>query len=110
MALVLKSEPVPLRMDKKNTIRVGNTRITLDLVIEAYLGGASAENIAEMFDTLDLGDVHSVIGWYLHHKEAVQEYLRERQQHANDIRAQIEADPEQARFREQILSRLPNKQ
>jgi uncharacterized protein (DUF433 family) len=89
---------------------VGNTRITLDLVIQPYLRGASAEEIAEMYDSLDLGDVHSVIGWYLHHKEEVQEYLREREQYANEIRAQIEADPNQARFHEQLLARLQKKQ
>jgi uncharacterized protein (DUF433 family) len=109
MSLVLKSEPVPLRMDAENTIRVGNTRITLDLLIEAYLGGASAEEITEMYDTLDLGDVHSVVGWYLHHKEEVHEYLREREQYANEVWAKIEADPKQARFREELRVRVQKK-
>jgi len=110
MALTIASEPVPLRVDSKGAIRVGNTRVTLELVIAAFLDGASAEQIAEMFDTLDLGDVYSVLGYYLHHKDEIDEYLRERREYSEEVWAKIEARQSQSGLREQLLARLKNKQ
>ncbi len=99
-----------MRVDSKGTIRVGNTRVTLDLVIAAYLDGESAEGIAEMFDTLDLGDVYSVLGYYLHHRDEVDEYLRKRQQYEEEVWARIEArQGSQAGLRDRLLARLKNK-
>lgn len=110
MVTTIKSEPVPLRVDEKGAIRVGNTRVTLDLLIAAFMDGESAEGITEMFDTLDLGDVYSVLGYYLHHKDEVHSYLQERQRHAGEVRAKIEAQQDHTRLRERLLARLPNEQ
>ena len=110
MVTAIRSEPVPLRIDSTGTIRVGNTRVTLDLVIAAFIEGESAESIAEMFDTLDLGDVYSVIGYYLHHKDEVHEYLRQREQYTKEVWAKIDArQGSQDGLRERLLARLENK-
>src|SRR5271157_4333605 len=45
---------VPLREDEYGAIRVGNTRVLLDLVIHAFRDGASAEGIVESYDALNL--------------------------------------------------------
>jgi uncharacterized protein (DUF433 family) len=110
MAPVIATDPVPLRVDAKGTIRIGNTRVTLDIVIAAFLDGLTAEEITEEFSTLDLGDVYSVLGYYLHHKDDVDDYLRERQRYADEVRAKIEARHSQAGLREQLLARLQAKQ
>jgi uncharacterized protein (DUF433 family) len=91
MVLSIKSDPVPLRIDPSGTVYVGNTRVMLELVVEAYLTGANAEDIIGMFDTLDLGDVHTVLGYYLHHKAEVEGYMQERRRYADEVRAKIEA-------------------
>jgi uncharacterized protein (DUF433 family) len=110
MVLAIKSDPVPLRIDSEGAIRISDTRITLELVIQSYYEGLTAEEIAARFDTLDVGDVYSVLGYYLHHKDEVHEYLRERDQYAADIRANIEArQGSQAGLREKLLARLQNK-
>ena len=110
MAIAIKLEPVPLRVDSKGTIRVGGSRVTLDRVMAAYFDGASAEAIAEMYDTLDLGDIYSIIGYYLHHKDEVEQYLREREKYAAEVWARIEArQGSQAGLRERLLSRLDSK-
>jgi uncharacterized protein (DUF433 family) len=105
MGLKIASEPVPLRVDADGTVRVGDTRVTLDVVVEAFLEGASAEEIVEQLPVLDLGDVYAVIGFYLHHQEAVDAYLQERRQHASDVRAWIEARHNPAGIRERLLAR-----
>jgi uncharacterized protein (DUF433 family) len=107
MALVIASnpsEPVPLQMDADGAIRIGNTRVTLDLVIAAFLDGASAEEIAEMFDTLDLGDVYSVLGYYIHHRDDIDSYLQQRQHQAAEIRAKIEARQNHVGLRDRLLA------
>ncbi|MGA7730464.1 MAG: DUF433 domain-containing protein [Chloroflexia bacterium] len=110
MVTTIASDPVPLRVDDTGTIRVGNTRVVLDLVIKAYLDGESAEGIAEMFDTLDLGDVYSVLGYYIHHKGEIDAHMLERARQAEEIRAKIEArHGSQAGLREKLLARLAKK-
>src|SRR5947209_19331088 len=91
MSLTVTSEPVPLRTEADGSVRVGNTRVLLDLVVAAFLDGASAEEIVEQFPTLDLADVYSVLGFYLRNRDAVDAYLQERQRYAKDVRAEIEA-------------------
>ena len=109
MATVIAKDPAPLQVDAQGTIRVRNTRVTLDLVILAFQDGASAEEIAEMFDTLDLADVYSALGYYLHHRDEVHTYLQERQRQADEVRAKIEAGQNHNGLRERLLARLPDK-
>ena len=78
MPLFLQAEAVPLRMDENGVIRIGQTRVLLELVIEAYQGGTTPETIVRWFDSLRLADVYAVISYYLNHKEEVDEYLRGR--------------------------------
>ena len=114
MAVAIESAPVPLRLDPSGTIYVGKTRVMLELVVAAYLDGAYAEDIVGMYDTLDLGDVHLVLGYYLHHKDEIDQYVQERRQRADEVRQKIEAWQkskgfDQAGLRERLLARLANK-
>ena len=110
MATTIESESIPLRVDPYGAIRVGDSRVTLDLIVSAFYNGESAEGIAEMYDTLDLGDIYLSIGYFLHHKEQVLEYLRERERDAQEIRAKIEArQGSQQGLRERLLARLEAK-
>ncbi|MBA2377847.1 MAG: DUF433 domain-containing protein [Actinomycetota bacterium] len=101
MTLTFISERVPLAVDRDDVARVGGTRVTLDVVVAAFREGATAEEIAQQYPSLRLADVYSVVGYYLRHRDEVEEYLRERERRADLVRRENEArfDPEGVRDR-----------
>jgi uncharacterized protein (DUF433 family) len=105
MSLVVAADPVPLRLGAGGTFRVGQTRVTLDTVVTTFESGATAEEIALRYPTLELADVYAVIGYYLRHQEEVQAYLQERQQLADEIRQKIEARDNPVGIRARLLAR-----
>jgi uncharacterized protein (DUF433 family) len=106
MNLTLQAEPIPLRMDEHGAIRVGQTRVLLELVIAAYREGATPETIVRWFDSLALADIYAVISYYLKHKEEVEEYLSRREEFAAQVRRTIEAEqPGRPNFRDELLAR-----
>ena len=90
--VILHTDPLPLRVDDTGTVRVGSSRLTLDVVIGAYRSGMAPEEIARQLDTLDLADVHFAISYYLRHRDEVDEYLRQRRAQADELQRQIEAE------------------
>src|SRR5215470_2233731 len=90
--LPLHPEPPPLRVDEGGAVRVGGSRISLDLVVEQYENGMSAEDMVRAYDTLLLADVHAVIAYYLRHRDEVRAYLKRRNEEAGELRAKIEAE------------------
>ena len=109
MTLLLANQPVPLRANADGLVRVGNTRVTLDSVVYAYRKGATAEQIAEDFPTLDLADVHAVISYYLRHSGAVEEYLAAQGEKSADVRKQIQPIVAPQGIRQRLLARRANK-
>jgi uncharacterized protein (DUF433 family) len=82
----------PLRLEQGGVVRVGNTRVSLDLIVEQYENGMTPEDMVRAYDTLVLADVHAVIAYYLRHRDEVREYLKRRQEEAEALRAKIEAE------------------
>jgi uncharacterized protein (DUF433 family) len=98
--------PVPLRELPNGTIRIGDSRIALERVIEEYLNGSTPEQIVENFDTLRLADVYAVLAYYLTHQREVEEYLRRQDQEAEAVRHLIEASqPPRPGFLAELLAR-----
>ena len=58
--------------------RVGSSRVTLDLVVRAFNRGATLEEIAQDFPSLQLSDIYQVIGYYLKHSSELAEYFDRR--------------------------------
>ena len=110
MAFSIEAEPVPLEMNADGVIRVGGTRVTLDTVIAAFDEGATAEEIAQQYPSLNLADVYSVIGYYLHHSSEIEAYLRQRQQQSEIVRKQNEARFDPTGIRERLLARFQSSQ
>ncbi len=105
--MVIQAEPVPLHMDQDGTVRIGNSRVLLDLVIRAYQRGTAPEKIVQSFPTLELADVYAVVSYYLHHRDEVHEYLERRDTEANELRKEIESNlPAKPELRERIKKRL----
>ncbi len=90
--LTLQADPIPIREDKDGALRVGGTRVLLDLVVHAFVDGASPESIVQRYPTLRLPDVYSVIAYYLHHRDEVGDYLRRRGERADEVARKIESD------------------
>jgi uncharacterized protein (DUF433 family) len=105
MALLIEAQPVPLIMDADGVVRVGNTRVTLDTVIAAFLEGATAEEIAHQYPSLNLPDIYSVIGYYLKNRYEVDRYLEVRKKQDKTVREQNESKYDPAGVRERLLKR-----
>jgi uncharacterized protein (DUF433 family) len=103
-ALPLHADRPPLRVDEGGAVRVGNSRICLDLVVEQYENGMAPEDMIRAYDTLELADVHAVLAYYLRHKCEVRTYLKRQQEEAAALRAKIEAERPRV-TREELLAR-----
>ncbi len=106
MSFVLEREVPPLREDSTGAIRVGNSRVLLDLVIRAFQDGASPESIVERYSSLLLSDVYLTIGYYLRHQEAVETYLARREKLAEEVRQKLsDIQPDLSLIRSRLLAR-----
>src|SRR5690349_15064739 len=90
IGLILHADTPPLRVDEGGAVRVGNTRITLDLIVEQYENGMTPEDMVRAYDTLLLPDVYAVIAYYLRHRDEVKAYRKQRAEEAESSRAKIE--------------------
>jgi uncharacterized protein (DUF433 family) len=105
MSLALSPQAPPLSAAEDGVIRVGNTRVTLDTVVAAFRTGATAEEIAQRYPTLDLADVYQVIGYCLRHRDEVEAYLQERAEVRSQVRRMNEARFDPQGIRERLLAR-----
>jgi uncharacterized protein (DUF433 family) len=97
---------VPLREDEHGAIRVADSRVLLDLVIQEFRTGATPEEIVASYDALRLADVYAVIGYYLRHTQEVDAYLTRRAHEAEDLRQMIESSqPPRSSLRAALMAR-----
>jgi uncharacterized protein (DUF433 family) len=100
----IHADPHPFRVDLGGTLRIGPSRITLDLVVDQYERGMTPEEMVRAYDTLDLADVHAAIAYYLRHRPEVEAYLKRRREEADALQAKIEAEHPRM-SREELLAR-----
>lgn len=107
MTITLHTDPLPLHVDETGTIRVGQTRVTLDVLLADYRSGVSPEEIVRQLDTLDLADVYAVLAYYHRHRDEIDQYLRQREAAAEALRREIEAgQTDRAELKARLLARL----
>ena len=87
---LLEPEAPPLRKDPSGALRVGRSRVLVELVLRAFQDGATPEGIAQRYPTASLEDIYSVIAHYLRHREAMEAYLVERERRAQEVRRDVE--------------------
>jgi uncharacterized protein (DUF433 family) len=109
MSATLTAFELPLRLDSQGTIRVGQSRVTLDTVIEAYQHGESPEVIAQQFPAVTLAEVYGTIAYYLQHQALLDAYLRERAGAAAPLIAELAARTNPVGTRERLQARLADK-
>jgi uncharacterized protein (DUF433 family) len=91
MTLTLHPDPVPLRVDDTGAIRVGQSRVTIDVLLQYWRLGMKPEEVARGLDTLTLADVLGALAYYSRHQNELDEYLTRREEEAEKLRRQIEA-------------------
>lgn len=106
MALMIQTDPHPLRVDDQGVIRVGDSQVLLDIVIREFNNGAEPEGIAHGYPTLDLADVYGAIACYLRHRQEIDHYLDARRQEAEKLQQEIEAQqPSRVELRAKLQAR-----
>jgi uncharacterized protein (DUF433 family) len=106
--LTLQADPVPIREEADGSLRVGTTRVLLELVIHAFEDGATPETIVQRYSSLKLSDVFPVIAHYLNPQRELAEYLVRREQQAMEIETRILASQgDLSEIRRRLLSSRP---
>ena len=97
---------VPLRADPAGVLRIGDTHVLLEVVVQAFQSGATPETIVQSYDTLNLPDVYAVLAYCLMHREEIDEYMRRCDAEAVDVRRRVEATQRDQRgVRERLMQR-----
>jgi hypothetical protein len=82
---------VPLWEDPPGVVRVGKSRVLLELLLRAFKRGDTPEGIFRSFRTLPLADVYAVISRYLANPAPFDEYLGRCDEEAEAVRRELEA-------------------
>jgi uncharacterized protein (DUF433 family) len=105
---------VPLTVTEDGSIEVGASRVSLESVLHHFKLGAAPEEIAQMFPSVHLADVYAVIAYYLNHREAIEDYLRQQESEGDMVQAQIEYQTgyqeAMKELRERLMTRWSEKQ
>ncbi|WP_448574071.1 DUF433 domain-containing protein [Trichothermofontia sp.] len=95
----------PFHWDEAGGIRIAQSRVTLDSLLAAYQQGATPEEIAVQYPVLSLGDIYATISYYLNHRQAIDTYLAQRQQNAEQHRQQFVQQHNLADLRQRLRDR-----
>jgi uncharacterized protein (DUF433 family) len=105
---------VPFTLTEQGTIRIADSRVSLDSIVHHYKLGSTAEQIAYSFPSLSLADIHLAIAYYLTHRQEVEAYLRQQEVEGDALLQRIESDPKHQKrmteLRERLLARWSARQ
>ena len=96
---------IPLTRWEDGSIRIGSTRVLLDLIVSAFNEGRTPEEIVLNYPTLKLSEVYGAITYYLENREQIDAYLVQREAEAEQLWKKIESDPQQKQLRQKLLAR-----
>ena len=99
---------VPLKRLSDGSIRIGERRMLLYIVIQHYQQGYSAADIVDSFDTLKIGDVYAILAYYHQHQEEIDAYVKWIEDESEQQRLEYEAKqtPEQRESHEKLIAKL----
>ena len=101
------SEPKQyVRTDPDGSMRVGQTRLLLNMVVDAYQNGKSAEAIRHAFPVISLEEAHGSIAFYLGHQKPVDDYIERWEAQAEEIRKDWQAQHPAKFTREILMARM----
>lgn len=96
---------LPLSLDADQVLRVGKTRVSFDSIIQAFLDGATPEEIVQRFPSVSLADSYAVIAYYLRNKAEMDSYLAKRRHHAETVRNENERRYDVTGLRARLIDR-----
>ncbi len=85
------TEQIPIRIDEDGRMRLGNTRVLLNLVVYSFWQGEAPETIVNHYSSLSLADVYLAIGYYLRHREEIDAHIQREDEEAKQLQQKIEA-------------------
>ena len=92
--------------DASGALRVGQSRVLLELVVRAFQDGLTPEAIVGRYPALTLAESYAAIAYYLQHRADVQRYLADREAVAGEVRGRIDAHQgDLAELRTRLLAR-----
>jgi uncharacterized protein (DUF433 family) len=100
---------LPLAKDADGVVRVGGTRVTLETIYCTFLEGATAEEVLWRYPSLKLADIYAVFSYCMNFREDVEEYVREREKLAAQVRQENELRFPSEGIREKLLARRLNR-
>ena len=65
-----------VRVDEHGAMRIGNSRVMLDLIVAGFEQGHSPETLQQQYPALSLEEVYGAITYYLAHTDEVHAYLK----------------------------------
>ena len=98
---------MPLREEPAGVYRIGDTRVLLEVVVDAFRNGATPETIVQSYDTLRLADVYAVLAYCLTHQEQIDEYMQRHDAEAVAVRRRVQTvQPDQRGLRDRLMQRV----
>ena len=80
MNALTRIPPPALKFWVDGTIRVGSSEVRIDLVLQHYKRGATAQQIQHRCPSLTLGEIYRAVIYYLEHVEGIETYLAEQEE------------------------------
>lgn len=102
------TQKVPLTLREDGTIRVKDTRLLIDMIVNAHNRGECPEEIFESFpsDAYTVADIYLVVAYYLQNKSKIDKYLADREKEAEEVWKKIEALPNYRKNRQKLKEKL----
>jgi uncharacterized protein (DUF433 family) len=99
-------DSVPLVQWDDGSVRVRNSRVTLDTIVIQMQVGDTAAEIHEDFPTVSVLQIEEILRWYFDNKAEVDEFLEQNEAEAEEIRKGIESTPEYQAWRGELRRRI----
>jgi len=106
MLLTIHDDKAPIRIDDGGAVRVGQTRVTLFVMLSCYNQGATAEQLVRSFPTLRLVDVYGVLNYYLRYQAEIDGWMRDCEREADELQRQIESLAGYADWKSDLRTRM----
>lgn len=99
-------DPPVLEAWPDGSVRVGGTRLLLEMVVGGHKMGRTPAQIAASYGPRPVAQIYAALSYYFAHTEQVDAYLARRKQHAEANMAEAERRWPQEGLRERLLQRL----
>ncbi len=83
--------PSPIRRDAAGALRVGKTRLLVELVIRAHEDGRTPAEICRIYSPISEEDIRAVIAIWRENPAPLKRYLAQQDEKAAEVKAKIEA-------------------